>query len=102
MTQDIEAFTATLLARRPDRASQENAALLSDISAAFRDYGERLGPPQPARTAHCPAALVAGRRDHAAHENAALLSGISAAFRDYVERLGPSQQVDTAQNADGH
>lgn len=46
MAQDIEAFTAALLARRPDLASQENAALLSDISAAFRDYAERMGPPQ--------------------------------------------------------
>jgi hypothetical protein len=42
MMQDIEAFTAALLARRPDLASQENAALLSDISDAFRDYAERM------------------------------------------------------------
>jgi hypothetical protein len=46
MVPDIEAFTAALLARRPDLASQENAALLSDISAAFRDYAERMGPSQ--------------------------------------------------------
>jgi hypothetical protein len=46
MTQDIEAFTEALLARRPDLASQENAALLSDISEAFRDYAERLGVSQ--------------------------------------------------------
>ena len=42
MMHDLEAFTAALLARRPDLASQENAALLSDISAAFRDYAERM------------------------------------------------------------
>jgi hypothetical protein len=46
MAQDIEAFTAALLARRPDLASQENAALLSDISAAFRDYAEQMEPSQ--------------------------------------------------------
>ncbi len=46
MVQDIEAFTAALLARRPDLASQENASLLSDISAAFRDYAERMGDSQ--------------------------------------------------------
>jgi hypothetical protein len=46
MMHDIEAFTAALLARRPDLASQENAALLSDISAAFRDYAERMGTTQ--------------------------------------------------------
>ena len=51
MISDIEAFTATLLARRPDLASQENAALLSDISAAFRDYVERLGSSQQVDTA---------------------------------------------------
>ena len=42
MTHDIEAFTAALLARRPDLGSQENAALLSDISAAFRDYAGHM------------------------------------------------------------
>ncbi len=46
MSQEIEAFTAALLARRPDLASQENAALLSDISAAFRDYAEQMGSSQ--------------------------------------------------------
>ncbi len=46
MTQDIEAFTAALLARRPDLASQANAALLSDISTAFRDYAKRIGATQ--------------------------------------------------------
>ena len=46
MVQDIETFTAALLARRPDLASQENAALLSDISAAFRDYAEQMEPSQ--------------------------------------------------------
>lgn len=51
MAQDIEAFTAALLARRPDLASQENAALLSDISAAFRDYAERKGASQPVDSA---------------------------------------------------
>ncbi len=47
----IEAFTAALLARRPNLASQENAALLSDISAAFRDYAERMGSSQPVDSA---------------------------------------------------
>ncbi len=42
MAQDIEAFTTALLARRPDLASQENAALLSDISAVFGDYAEHM------------------------------------------------------------
>jgi hypothetical protein len=46
MVQDIEAFTAALLARRPDLASQENAALLRDISGAFRDYAERMDDSQ--------------------------------------------------------
>jgi hypothetical protein len=46
MVQDIEAFTAALLARRSDLASQENASLLSDISAAFREYAERIGASQ--------------------------------------------------------
>ena len=46
MVQDIEAFIAALLARRPDLASQENAALLRDISGAFRDYAERVGTSQ--------------------------------------------------------
>ena len=51
MAQDIEAFTAALLARRPDLASQENAALLSDISGAFRDYAEQMGSSQPVDSA---------------------------------------------------
>ena len=51
MAQDIEAFTAALLARRPDLASQENAALLSDISAAFHDYAERMESSQPVDSA---------------------------------------------------
>ncbi len=46
MVQDIEAFIAALLARRPDLASQENTALLRDISGAFRDYAERVGASQ--------------------------------------------------------
>ena len=46
MGQDIEAFIAALLARRPDLASQENAALLRDISGAFRDYAERMDDSQ--------------------------------------------------------
>jgi hypothetical protein len=43
MVLDIEAFTAALLARRPDLGSQENAALLADISAAFRNYADGMG-----------------------------------------------------------
>lgn len=46
MVQDKDAFIAALLARRPDLASQENAALLRDISGAFRDYAERVGTSQ--------------------------------------------------------
>lgn len=46
MVLDMEAFIAALLTRRPDLASQENAALLRDISGAFRDYAERVGTSQ--------------------------------------------------------
>jgi hypothetical protein len=42
MKHDLEAFTAALLARRPDLGLQENATLHSDISAAFRAYAEEM------------------------------------------------------------
>ncbi len=42
MVHDVEAFTATLLACRPELGSQDTAGLLSDISATFRDYAETM------------------------------------------------------------
>ena len=42
MVHDVEAVIATLLACRPELGSQDTADLLSDISAMFRDYSEKM------------------------------------------------------------
>jgi hypothetical protein len=64
MQHDLEAFTAALLARRPDLGSQENAILLSDISAAFRACAEQMA----AQPQIDPAQNPDGHRAHGSDE----------------------------------